>query len=209
MKFYWTYNQKIRARRPYFQELAKQMGLGFMEKDTDKISTYLRDISIFKRGKPDRRVNNIILKESELPLENIYFFDYHYVVSTGNSTAIFDQTIFFVQTKHLSLPEFELKPKSPFNKVADYFGKKRPSLNHPYLSKNYLLDTDSPKVLDWITQDSFIEILKQHPKLKIHGANYQLVMFRHKKLAPKDSLKKIYNDYLLIYDFLKNSDQGL
>jgi len=207
MKFYWTYGQKIKHRRPYYQRLAKKLGLLYQEKDTDRFHIFLKDIKIFKRGRPKRHINNIIFREFEEPDEHHYFFDYHYVVSSGNSTRIFDQTVLFVQTKKLSLPEFHLKPKNAFNRIAEFFGKKRADLENEYLNNKYILYTESPHVLKWLQSDAILNILKRQPKMEIFGSNYQLVLYRHNKLAPVEKLESTYQDYFQLYELIEQLEQ--
>lgn len=205
MKFIFSYNRKIKARRPSFINLAQTLQWKFLEKDTERFSTFLKDISIFKKSRhPHKRVNNIVYIEQEAFLDNLYFFDYHFVVSSGNSTRIFDQSVFFAQSKFLALPEFELKPKSFFNKAADFFGKIRTDLNHPYLSENYLLHTSSPKVLAWINEKPIIDFLIKYPKISVIGINYQLVLFTFNKHAPLERLEETCLDYVSIYNFFKD-----
>lgn len=196
----WFYKNRIRSRSPYFQKLASQLEMQFRENDTEGFGTYLKDIRIFKRARPKKQINNIVFKEIPDPLENLYFFDFHYVINTGQSSAIIDQTVFFAQSKKITLPNFELKPKNPGQLLLDFFGKKRPDLGHPLLNKKFLLKTESPKVLDWLNEDAFIEILERYPKLYIHGANYHLVIFQPRKKAHKDFLKEQYNDFFSLYE---------
>ena len=207
MKFFWTYKQKIKYRRSFYQQLAQKLGLNFQEKDTDRFGIFLKDIKIFKRGRPKRNINNIIFKESEEPDEQHYFFDYHYVVSSGNSVHIFDQTVLFIQTKKLSLPDFHLKPKAVYHRVADFFGKKRVDIGNDFLNKNYLLYTASPHVEQWINNESILNIIQRHPKLEIYGAHNQLVLFRPNKLAPVERLESIYRDYFKLYELIEKLEE--
>lgn len=209
MAFYWTYKQKINARKPQYKNLSQKLGLIFFDTDDEGIRFFLRDVKIFQRGKKKKQINNIIFDDKGEGLAKTYFFDHHFVVSTGQSTRIFDQTVFFAQDKELKLPDFELKPKHFFHKVADYFGKKRVDLNDEYLNKNYLLYTESPKVLLWLNDPVFLKMIKQQKKLSIYGNNYHLVLYRHDKLAKLDQLEKTYHEYFSFYTHFKNQEDFL
>ncbi|NNE28674.1 MAG: hypothetical protein HKN16_03515 [Saprospiraceae bacterium] len=204
MAFVWSYKGKIKQRQPYFQELARNFGLGYQEKDEEGFVTFLKDIKIFKIGRPQKQINNIVFSEEDDPMENFYFFDYHYVISTGNSTQIIDQTVFFGQSKKLLLPEFELVPKSFFHRVGEFFGRKKPDLGDPWLTEKFLLKTESPKVLEWINEKEFLDILERNPKLRIYGYNFQLVLFKHRKLAKRQTLQTVFHSYRTLYEFFKS-----
>ncbi|MEM6699181.1 MAG: hypothetical protein AAF599_12335, partial [Bacteroidota bacterium] len=92
-----------RSRR--LRTVAYDLEMDYNEKDDWGLLQLLKGFHLFKRG-GRKRISNILSREDGLEGLKINIFDYRYVISTGKSAKRFRQTVFFVQSKALFLPEF-------------------------------------------------------------------------------------------------------
>ena len=94
-------NEKQRSAS--YQVLANQLNLKYEPQNEFGLIKQLSDFGLFKIGS-SQKISNVLI-EKTFDSEN-YLFDYQYVVSTGKSAVRFEQTVFFVNSKQLSLPQF-------------------------------------------------------------------------------------------------------
>ncbi|MBK9018426.1 MAG: hypothetical protein IPM82_32715 [Saprospiraceae bacterium] len=81
----------------------------------------LRDFHLFSKG-GSKTITNMLTYSSQLMEDKINIFDYKYTVSTGKSAVTFKQTVFFINSKRLAMPEMLLKPEHFFHRLGNWLG---------------------------------------------------------------------------------------
>ena len=119
MSFWQNYFNK---RSNSIAELADELGWDFSKKDEYGLISLMRDFKLFRRGH-SRKIKNILGYKDEGMDMDVQVFDYQYTISAGNSHRRISQSVFFVQSKTLELPQFYLRPEDFFQKIAKFFGR--------------------------------------------------------------------------------------
>lgn len=100
---------------------ASELGMDFSQKDEWGLRALLKDFELFQKG-GHRRLTNIMSKTTGLMEEKINICDYQFTVGTGKSATTHYQTLFFMQSKELGLPEMLVYPENFFHKVGSWLG---------------------------------------------------------------------------------------
>jgi hypothetical protein len=169
----------------------------------------LKDLQLFKKGH-SKRIRHFLWSDDSDTGKKTRIFDYHYTVGGGNSTRIYRQTVFFLFSKELGLPEFYLRPENFFHKIGHWLGKKDINFStHPEFSDAYFLkgndeelirDTFSKKVLHYFTIEN---------DWSVEGLNYFLIVYRHGKLLKPDQISHFYKKGMEIYQLLKEEGYSI
>jgi len=137
------------------RKVTKDLDMDFYEKGKYGLIDYLADFKLFSRGHSKSIKNLLISVDGEQELD-IRIFDYRFVIGGGKSTTVYKQTVFYLHSPELSLPQFLLKPEHFFHKVGFFLGMKE-DINfdfYPKFSKQYLLKGDQEtKVRDTFNDD--------------------------------------------------------
>ena len=91
-------------RNDMYKELAYKLDMDFQEKDEWGLLSQLKDFKLFRKGH-SRKISRILEKKDGLGERTARIFDYRFIVGAGNSTRIFRQTVFFVESQKLGLPQ--------------------------------------------------------------------------------------------------------
>ena len=155
------------------------MGMQFSAREQFSSVNLLKDMTLFKTGS-GRMLFNIIKEPGEDLEEQIQIFDYRFIIHTGNSAAVFLQTVFQVKSKELDLPHFRIRPKNLMQRWGSRLGmyQKKLLIDDPVFNKYFLIRTKEPERLKQILVPELIEMLKSNRKLWVEGINYFLAIYR-------------------------------
>ena len=196
-----TKNTK-RKRSAALQQVAERLNMNFHEKDEWGLIALLKGFELFQKGSV-RRIYNLMSKDQGLLEEKIHLFDYRYTISTGNSSRTFRQSVFFVQSKSLGLPEMLLKPENFFHKVGNLLGMQDIDFEEwPEFSHKFLLQGE-----EWCIRRTMTEALTRFFLVEknwcFESVGYFLIFYRPHKLVRPQQIEKLYTKGLNLYEHLK------
>ena len=110
------------TRREDLRLLASRLKMKYSPKDDWGTLSLLRDFKLFKIGSR-KKIKHLMISGNDYADTRTCIFDYHYTISTGKSSHTYKQTVFFVQSKDLGLPQFYLRPEVFLDRVARLLGK--------------------------------------------------------------------------------------
>lgn len=202
MSFWQNYFQK---RSNSLLELANELDWDFSRKDEYGLISLMRDFKLFRRGH-SRKIKNIISYQDEGLDIDVQVFDYQYTISAGNSHRRVSQSVFFVQSKTLELPQFYLRPEDFFQKIAKFFGRQDINFeSHPEFSDQYLLQsTDEERLRKTLNQD-LLHFFSIEKKWSLEGIGYYLILYRNNKRFKPQELKTLIDKGHAIFDMLSNN----
>jgi len=193
-------------RQEIMEGVAKELGLSYAKKDEFGLIGYMRDFKLFDKGS-GKKIKNILQKEKqEFEDVDIRVFDYYYIVSTGKSSVTYSQTVFFLQTKKLSLPQFYMTPEHFLLKIGKHFGMEDINFSeHPTFSDQYWLKGEEEDRIRKTMNEEVIHLFTIEKDWSLEGLNYYLVLYKKNKLMLSEEVKDLYQKGVEVVDlFLAN-----
>ena len=189
----YQHNQKAaKARSISMEQLAQKLGLTFSGDDTFGLATQLQGFDLFERERSrwmrKGKITNVM--RGLLGDTDVYLFDYSYKVSTGKSTKIVAQTVFFANDKNWFLPNFQLEPERWWHKLKTKLGLDS-DINfaeNPKFSEKFWLKSEFEGIVREQFTPELQGFLTEKPPAQLEGSNYYLIGYKPgKKLAPQDA----------------------
>lgn len=197
-------NKRLKQRTAEIQQLAHHLNYDFQEKETFNSLPLLKDFALFKRGF-GKKITNVLHHNDEWNQIDNKIFDYKFAISTGNSTRIFRQTVFFIQSKKLGLPNFWLKPEKFFHRIGNYLGLTQDIdfEEFPEFSKNYLLQGEDEELTRYIMNNELLQFFSLNKGWYIEGINYYLIIYKWNTLFAPIHIEELIRNGKSIFEMLK------
>jgi hypothetical protein len=197
------FSKKEEARTDKYKLVSAANELKYLGKDEFGTKAYLKSFKLFKNG--SGKIRNFTQKKSHSLDEEISLFDYKYTISTGKSSITYDQTIFFVNSKNLGLPEFLMKPENIGHKIAAYLGWEDIDFEaYPSFSENYHLSGDDEDYIRHHFNDGVLKFFSKTSGWTVEAVNYYLVFYAHNNLVPENILADFYRLGCGVYELFKS-----
>ena len=177
------------GRTEKFKKLSLEMDMSFSEKDEWGLLNLLKGFQLFHKGD----ITNILKEKEGFYDSDIRIFDYKYTKGSGDSSSTHKQTVFFIQSKKLNLPEFYLKPEYFLYRIGKYFGIKDIDFQeHPEFSKQYWLKgTDEARIRKEINEE-VIHFFTIEKNWSLEGINYYMILYKKDTLLLPEEVKELY-----------------
>jgi len=189
-------------RAEAMEKVARQLGMTYTAKDEYGYKSLLADFKLFQKGTSKKIINLLHKKEEGFELE-IFIFDYHYVISSGKSSVKYKQTVFFIKSKKLGLPQFSLQPEHFFHRIGTYLGMQDIDFeSHPEFSDQYLLKGEDEDLIREKLDENFRSFFTIEKNWTLEGIGYFMVFYANKKLLPPEEITDFYAKGKEIYGLL-------
>ncbi|MEP7196120.1 MAG: hypothetical protein ABI851_06335 [Saprospiraceae bacterium] len=194
-----TGNKK--KREAEMREFAFNYGLSYNQKEEQSLVEQLSEFELFKIGMRKNITN--LLSKKEL-MESNYLFDYYYTISTGKSSHTYTQTVKFLDSKNLGLPQFYLKPEGFFTKLFEWFGTKDIDFDEDInFSEMFHLNGEFESVIRTYFDSDVRKLCKNNKDFYIEGMNYYLIIYIKNKMLKEADLSAFHKLTELIVEILK------
>ena len=174
-----------KKRKEAFLEISRMMGFSFSAKgDLNTIEPATR-FRLFKRGH-SKRLKNVMQRPSGDVNESV--FDYWFTTGGGKSQRVHRQTVYWIQSNRLKLPEFEVHPENIFHKIGQALGSRDLNPEHsPDFSRRYRLrGTEEERVLKLFDPET-TSFFERNPGWSAAGCDNHLFVYRaEKRVKPAD-----------------------
>ncbi len=179
-------------REIQFEKIAKQSRLSYTYNDEFGLINLLKDFRIFKKGS-EQKIENIIGEKTELYESDFRVFDFQYSFQKGKNNLISRQTIFFVQSKNIGLPQFYMEPERYFNKAGKYLGIEDIDFEvFPQFSDQYWLKGESESEIRSTMSDELLHYFTVEKDWSLEGLNYFMIFYKKDKIIPTTDLLEFY-----------------
>lgn len=196
-------SKKEVLRKEKYKFLCAAQGMTFLDKDEYGTKAYLNGFELFKSR--NGKIRNLCQLKSDAMDKEINIFDYRYTISTGKTFHVFDQTVFFVNSKNLGLPEFLLKPESLGHKIGAYLGREDIDFeSYPVFSDKYHLSGENEDYIRHHFDDTILKFFSKTSGWSIEAANYYLIFYAANSLVPENILMDFYRLGTGVYDLFRN-----
>ncbi len=196
-------NHKLSARANSMRSLAAKLEMQFHSKDEFGLMGLLKDFRLFRKGSY-KTIRHIIKKESVWLDNKIVVFDYRY----KEGKRYIDQTVFFIQAKDLSLPEFYMKPETIFHKIGQWLGMKDINFEeYPKFSSQYWLKGEDEEYIRYSLNDDFLKYFTVARNWHVEGVGYFLILYRPGRLFNQQDILRFLKLGYDIYDRLRSEEE--
>ncbi len=193
------YNAKLRAQ--IVQRFAIEQGLEYKERDTSGLVQQLRQFRLFKRGSR-KIISNVVYKN--LTHGVLSQFDYQYTISTGKTTVTYRQTVFFIESKDLSLPQFYQKPEDFFTRLTSLLGFQDIDFaNFKEYSQKFHLVGEYESVIRFYFSESVLQLLSRLKNIYMEGMNYYFILYDPGALQSPEDMKEFLNLGVKLFELFK------
>ncbi|GJM34512.1 MAG: hypothetical protein DHS20C18_35130 [Saprospiraceae bacterium] len=194
-------------RKEALERVAFNMGMKYLPKDEWGQYRLLKDFRLFRRGR-HRRITNLLIKRDESLELTLNVFDYRFVIGGGNHHRRIKQTVFFIESKKLGLPDFLMKPEKLFHKLGEYLGMQDIDFEaFPDFSNQYLLQGDDEDYIRSVLgKPDFLRFFTTEKNWSLEGSNYYLIFYRRKKILAPAEIQNFVEKGMKIFKILKVND---
>ena len=194
-------------RADALKSLAYDLDMEYSRKDEFKFIKRMGEFQLFKAGH-SKRIRNILRKDDDWLEFSTAIFDYQYTIQHGKSSSTYVQTVFFVDSKKLALPQFLLKPENFFHRIGKSLNwvKDIEFEEHPEFSRKYLIQSEFPEMFKEKVDEDFTRFFSVENKWRLEGVNYFLIFYRLHKKLPVSQIKDFYSKGLRLVEMLQDED---
>ncbi|PHI19523.1 hypothetical protein CEQ90_12555 [Lewinellaceae bacterium SD302] len=193
--------QDYRSSR--LRQTARELGMEFQDTDQYDLTAQLTDFRLFSRGSR-KRVSNIMRRQDGLMEFDIRVFDYRYLRWNGNKMKTHQQTVFYLQSTQLGLPEIWLQPESIFHKIGELFGRGDIDfVRFPKFSGQYRLTGDDEVFVRHHFNDEILNYFTVEKGWSMEGVGYFLILYKKDRLMDPKWIKDIYGKGMKVFEMLK------
>lgn len=186
------WKRKGKSRSEEMQSAAYELGMQYDDEDRLQVLPLLQDFKLFKTGH-SRKIKHLLWENDPMREVSVRIFDYQFTVSSGNTHQTFKQSVFFVNSKRLGLPELYLKPEHFFHKVAAWLGWDDIDFeSHETFSSQYLLKGQEESIIRDTFSDEVLHFFTLEKGWYLEGINYYMVLYKKRKLLDKAQIADIY-----------------
>lgn len=192
-------------RTEQLRSVAHELGMEFTPREEYGLIGLLRDFKLFESG-GKKQITNLMTKSSPMMEDRFHLFDYKYIVSTGKTTVSFNQTVFFINSKQLSMPEMLLKPEHFFNKIGTWLGLQQDIdfEEHKQFSDNYLLQgEDEARVRRTMNQEEVVRFFTIEKDWHLESVGFFLIFYQHNRIFQPHEIKFFYDRGMLLFENFK------
>ena len=195
---------RSKANRPeQLSSLASKLEMQFESKDEFGLVKRLGDFRLFKKnGK--KKMLNLMINQNFFLSTKVIVFDLE--IRDDDNGEYSKQTVFFVESKELSLPHFFIRPEEFFDRVGKFLRltDEIEFEEHPEFCKSYWVVSDDEALVRRMVTDDFARFFSIEKKWRLEGLNYYMIFYQNGKLFSPNEIEQFYKKGVQIYEELKN-----
>ena len=189
MKIFFKRNN---VRSQQLRQVSNRLKYDFTENYDGGLEHLLGDFKLFKKGR-SKRIRNLMYQTDDFRDIEKRIFDYTYVTGDSKSKKYHNQTVFFVKSKEMNLPELILRPENFLDKLRNLLGFKDINFEtHPDFSANYYLKGDDEDWIRAIFNQNILTFFTKHGNWTVEAINYFVIVYQYNNLVPPFQLEKKY-----------------
>ncbi|MFT7121760.1 MAG: hypothetical protein ACJAZ9_001946 [Neolewinella sp.] len=196
---------------PYRQRnlvaLANKLDMSFHEEDDYGLEAQLKDFKLFQEGR-SKKVARILRKQAGLMDFDASIFDYSFKKFGGsaNNNTVY-QTVFFIQSANLGLPELWMKPETIAHKLGELLGfGDIDFVRYPKFSGQYRLTGEDEEYIRHHFTDDVLNYFTLNKGLSMEGLGFYMIFYRKGTLIPSVQIEQFYNRGKEIYNLLTDQN---
>ena len=196
--------RKGKKRTEQFALISAELKPNFFPKGSPSLLERLKPFHLFSQGW-SRKIKNLM--EGEANKVELAIFDYQYTTHGGQHPQTHRQSLLFIRSPKLNLPDFSLRPENVFHKIGSAFGDKDIDFEtHPIFSKSYLLRGDNEAAIRGLFNNELLNFIQSQQKISIEGSGDQLIYYRHRNRVKPEEVESFMEEGFQVFDqFLRST----
>lgn len=187
-------------RGPELKQVAYKLDMEYRPVDDWGLVPQLRDFQLFKKGIRGR-VRHVLTREDQMMESKIHIFDYRYLRSYGKNTRRVEQTVFFLESRQLGLPEFYMQPEQFFHRIGELLGLTEDIdfEGHIDFSYNYRLTGEEEGYIRHSFKEEVLRFFAIEQGWSMEGLGFYLVLYKKNKILRPSQIHDFYKKGVDIY----------
>lgn len=196
-------------RQKALQKVAYQLELDYQATDAYDLSKQLADFRLFRKGS-SKRVYNILRKQEELMAFDVRIFDYRYLRYAGKRMKRHEQTVFFLHSTQLGLPEIWMQPETVLHKIGELLGMDDIDfVRFPKFSSQYRLTGDDDEFVRHHFTDAVLNYFTLEKGWSMEGVGYYLILYKKDRVLSAQEIGRFYQQGMEVFRLLSDKDAQL
>ena len=193
-----------KKRTEQFALISAELKLNFFPKGSTSLFERLKPFHLFSKGW-SRKIKNLM--EGEANKVELAIFDYQYTTHGGQHPQTHRQSLLFIHSPKLYLPDFSLRPENVFHKIGGSFGYKDIDFEtHPIFSKSYLLRGENESAIRGLFNNELLNSIQSQQKICIEGSGDKIIFYRHKSRVKPEEVESFMEEGFQVFDqFLRST----
>jgi len=187
------------------RNIANKLDLEYQPTDEWGILPQLQDFKLFRSGF-NGKARHILSRQDELMESTVHIFDYRYLVWSGKSTRKIEQTVFFLESQKLGLPEFYMQPERFFHRIGELLSLTEDIdfEGHIDFSYNYRLTGKEEGYIRHSFKEDVLRFFAIEKGWSMEGMGFYLVLYKKNKILKPILIEGFYNKGLGLYEQLSD-----
>lgn len=196
------------GRTAALKRLALDLGMEFEENDAMHDLALLRHFRCYRQTNRSRKVFHVLKKKHALLDHVLQVFDLRWTVSTGKSSRTFYQTMFFIRSQSLALPDFYLRPEHFLHRIGAWLGMQDIDfVEYPEFSHhNVLKGEDEDLVRQLVVKPQLAGMFRLNREWFVEGLGYYLVLYKQRRLLTPEEIKDLITRGVELYQMLRTEE---
>jgi len=194
---------ELTIRKNAMRHLAHRIGAVFYEKDTAGILDLAGDFHRFRTAYR-KSVSNVIALDRHWG--KLYVMDLEFAESRANIFNRNRQTICFISSRQLGLPEFRIFPRSLFQKIIGFFSPPNDGItDSERFNRNYQVKTDNESLLKMFIDKDVARYIGGKTGYHLEGVGFYLLIYSDTPALEGKMLGAFLEDCLTIGHLMAES----
>jgi hypothetical protein len=190
-------------RSSHLRKIAYKLGLEYQQEDDYDLTTQLSDFRLFRKGSR-KRVSNILRRQDGLMEFDIRIFDYRYLSWNGNKMQQQTQTVFYLQSTQLGLPELWMQPETILHKIGELLGMGDIDfVRFPKFSGNYRLTGEDETFIRHHFSDEVLNYFTLEKGWSLEGVGYFMILYKKGRIMSPEAIEDFYQRGMKVFELLK------
>lgn len=192
-------------RSAALRHIAYKLDLEYQPTDEWGIVPQLQDFKLFNKGFRGK-IRHVLSKQDELMESTVHIFDYRYLIWAGKSTRKVEQTVFFLESRKLGLPEFYMQPERFFHRIGELLGLAEDIdfEGHIDFSYNYRLTGKEEGYIRHSFKEDVLRLFAIEKGWSMEGTGFYLLLYKKNKILKPSLIEDFYNKGFSLYEELSN-----
>ncbi|MFT6147645.1 MAG: hypothetical protein ACJAUH_000322 [Saprospiraceae bacterium] len=178
--------------------------MSYAETDDWGLMELLKDFELFQKGRR-RKISNVLHSVDDFLELNISIFDYEYVIGKNKKRNRKQQTVFFLRSRSLGLPEIYMRPENFLHRIANYLNLSQDIdfEEFPKFSKQYLLQGEDEEYIRHIINEEVLQFFTKEKGWTLEAINFFLMFHHHNKLLKPWEIKQLFKKGMKLHEILE------